>query len=269
MKVDWDKIISENHTPSRTSRRRGKPKLVGGDFWSDIGSFFDSPVGQVFLALTGFDALVLPPRPGPPPPQEQTYHDFPQPGDEGYNYDPALTTRAKAENWLLTSEIPKEMKQQQEEYRRGRENEARALLLRNEQTRKAEAARLLARQQATAAQNAARVQAAQQGATNAQGYLEKIKAVSAASAATRAQNLQSLHTLATQKAAAAAAEAEQQKVIQANSAQVLAQQNAEVARLRAEAMARQAQITKAPAAPAPVARRAKAPQVKFGGLRYY
>jgi hypothetical protein len=268
MKVDWDKIISENHKPSRASRRLAKPKLVGGDFWSDIGSFFDSPGGQVFLALTGFDALVLPPRPGPPS-QEQTYHDFPQPGDEGYNYNPALTTRAKAENWLLTSEIPKEMKQQEEEYRRGRENEARALLLRNEQNRKAEAARLLARQQATAAQNAARVQAAQQGATNAQGYLEKIKAVSAASAATRAQNLESLHTLATQRAAAAAAEAEQQKAIQANSAQVLAQQNTEVARLRAEAMAKQGQIAAPSAYMTVAARRGKAPQVKFGGLRYY
>ena len=93
--------------------------------------------------------------------------------------------------------------------------------------------------------------------------------MSAASAATRAQNLESLHTLATQRAAAAAAEAEQQKAIQANSAQVLAQQNAEVARLRAEAMAKQGQIAAPSAYMTVAARRGKAPQVKFGGLRYY
>lgn len=321
MKVDWDKIIKENHTPSRASRRHAK--MVGG-----MMNPLDMPLVQAFFLVTGLD-VVVPPRESPPPrsfwdgppsyqdylfPRDDSVYNawqeerrlaiergedpstiespwaiqFAQKGipyetDKRYNpwgdkyvYSRAFIrqrmfeqTRARAENWVRTSEIPKELKEQEEEYRLGRENEARALLLRNEQNRKAQAARLLARNQATTAQSAARVQAAQQGATNVQGYLDKIQAVAAASAATKAQNLQSLQALATQKAAAAASEAEQQRVIQANSAQVLAEQNAEVARLRAEAMAKQAQLAKAPVATAPVGRRGKAPQVKFGGLRYY
>ncbi len=172
----------------------------------------------------------------------------------------------RQEQWLL-GEIPKELKQQEEEARLTRDSHNRLLLLRNEQNRKAEAARLLARNKAISAQSAARLQAAQKGTANIQDYLARVQAVAAASAATRAQNLQSLHALATQKAAASAAEAEQQRAIHANSAQILAQQNAEVARLRAEAMAKQARIAKA--STAPVGRKAKAPQVKFGGLRYY
>jgi hypothetical protein len=168
-------------------------------------------------------------------------------------------------------EATKEAKEQEEDRKIVMQNEAYALLLRNEQTRKDEAARLASRNQITATQNAARVQAAQRGATSLQGELERIKTASAASAATRAQNLQSLHALATQRGAVAAAEAQQQKAIQAHSAQTLAQQSAEVARLRAEAMANQSQVRAAPVVTArPTAvKKAKAPQVKFGGLRYY
>jgi hypothetical protein len=269
MKVDWDKIISENHKPSRASRSLAK--MVGGG-WDDVNKFFDSGVGQAFLFVTGLDQVGL-----TPPSRD----NLPDPNPNFVSYLDHYTTpaerqarlfeqnRNRALERLRTSEIPKEIKQQEEEFRRGRENEARALLLRNEQSRKGEAARLLARQQTTAAQNAARLQAAQQGATNLKGYLEKIKAVTAASAATRTQNLQSLHALANQKAAAAAAEAEQQRAIQANSAQVLIQQNAEIARLRAEAMAKQAKIAAPSAYMTVAARKGKAPQVKFGGLRYY
>jgi len=266
MKVDWDNIINEDHKPSRASRSLAK--MVGGG-WDDVNKFFDSGFGQGLLFVTGLDQVIL-----TPPSRD----NLPEPDPNFVSYLDHYTTpaerkarlfeqnRNRAENWLRTSEIQKEIKQQEEEFRRGRENEARALLLRNEQNRKADAARLLARQQTTAAQNAARLQAAQKGATNLQGHLEKIQAVAAASAATRAQNLQSLHTLATQKAAAAAAEAEQQKAIQANSAQLLVQQNAEIARLRAEAMAKQAQI---PQVRSTGTRGKKAPQMKFGGLRYY
>lgn len=285
MKVDWDKIIKENHKPSRVSRRLAK--MVGGRTWSPL----DMPLVKGFLMLTGIDTL-LPPREEPPP-ETNLYNEWQEERrlliEMGEDLGESQWTspaeqrriareftrqrifeqnRAKAENWVRTSEIPKELKQQEEEYRLGRENETRAFLLRNEQKRKAQAARLLAKQQTITAQMTAKVQAAQQGATNAQGYLEKIQAVAAASAATRAQNLQSLQALATQKGAVAAAEAEQQKAILANSAQVLAEQNAEVARLRAEAMAKQAQIAQG-TAPATTARRTKAPQVKFGGGFFY
>lgn len=262
--------------------------MVGGRTWSPL----DMPLVKGFLMLTGIDA-VLPPRESPPP-ETNLYDEWQEErrlliemgedlGESQWT-SPAEQrriareftrqrmfeqTRARAENWVRTSEIPKELKQQEEEYRLGRENEVRALLLRNVQNRKAEADRLLAKQQTITAQRTARVQAAQQGATSLQGQLAKIQAVAAASAATKAQNLQSLQALATQKGAVAAAEAEQQKAILANSAQVLAEQNAEVARLRAEAMAKQAQLVKTPTATTPTARRTKAPQVKFGGGFFY
>ena len=164
-------------------------------------------------------------------------------------------------------EAAKEAKEQEEDRKRMIANQATGALLRNAQNKKAETARLLAKQQTITAQSAARVQATQQSATSLQGQLAKIQATAAASAATRAQNLQSLQALAAQKGAVAAAEAEEQKAIQAHSAQVLAEQNAEVARLRAEAMAKQAQIAAPSAATTPAARKVRAPQVKFGGSR--
>jgi hypothetical protein len=168
-------------------------------------------------------------------------------------------------------EAAKEAKEQEEERKRMIQNQATGALLRAAQNKKAETARLSAMQQTMIAQNEARVQATQKSSTALQDELTRIKASAEASAATRAQRVESFRALTAQKAAAASAEAEQKKAILANSAQVLAEQNAEVARLRAEALAKQAQIVKAPAAAAtaPVGRRAKAPQVKFGGLRYY
>ena len=249
MKVDWDKIISENYKPS---------KMVGG---YGISNFMID-----FADITGLSLLTHPiQRPHP--------DDLTLPNPDFLPYEEReqrlLEARMRRdEEWLL-GEIPKELKQQAEEVRLTRDSHNRLLLLRNEQNRKAEAARLLARNKAISAQSAARLQAAQKGTANIQDYLARVQAVAAASAATRAQNLQSLHALATQKAAASAAEAQQQRAINANSAQILAQQNAEVARLRAEAMAKQAQLVKTPTATAPVGRKAKAPQVKFGGLRYY
>lgn len=268
MRVNWDNIINEDHTPSRVSRRLAKMKMVGGNFWTGVNNFFDSTAGQTLLSLAGADILVLPTGqrdqlPEPDPNFVSYLDHYSTPAERKARL--LEENRNRAQKWV-EGEFIKENKQQEEEFKIGRANEARALLLRNEQNRKAEAARLLARHRTTEAQNAARVQAAQRGATNLQGQLSKIQAVAAASAATREQSLEALHTLATQKAAAAAAEAEQQRVIQANSAQVLAQQNAEVARLRAEAMAKQAQI---PQVRATATRGNKAPQVKFGGYRYY
>jgi hypothetical protein len=257
MKVDWDKIISENYKPS---------KMVGG---YGISNFMID-----FADITGLSMLTHPiQRPHPddltlPNPDFLPYDLRGIPTKEEREQGLLEARMRRDEQWLL-GEIPKELKQQAEEVRLTRDSHNRLLLLRNEQNRKAEAARLLARNKAISAQSAARLQAAQKGTANIQDYLARVQAVAAASAATRAQNLQSLHALATQKAAASAAEAQQQRAINANSAQILAQQNAEVARLRAEAMAKQAQIAKAPVATAPVARKAKAPQVKFGGLRYY
>jgi len=170
-------------------------------------------------------------------------------------------------------EAAKEAKEQEEDRKRMIQTQATGALLRAAENKKAETARRLAMQQTMIAQNEARVQATQKSSTALQDELTRIKASAEASAATQAQRVESLKALAAQKAAAASAEAEQKKAILANSAQVLAEQNAEVARLRAEALAKQAQIVKAPAAAAtaaaPVGRRAKAPQVKFGGLRYY
>lgn len=166
-------------------------------------------------------------------------------------------------------EAAKEAKEQEEDRKRMIQSQATGALLRAAQNKKAETARLSAMQQTMIAQNEARVQATQKSSTALQDELTRIKASAEASAATQAQRVESLKALAAQKAAAASAEAEQKKAILANSAQVLAEQNAEVARLRAEALAKQAQIVKAPVAAAPVGRRAKAPQVKFGGLRYY
>jgi len=166
-------------------------------------------------------------------------------------------------------EAAKEAKEQEEDRKRMIQSQATGALLRAAQNKKAETARLSAMQQTMIAQNEARVQATQKSSTALQDELTRIKASAAASVATQAQRVESLKALAAQKAAAASAEAEQKKAILASSAQVLAEQNAEVARLRAEALAKQAQIVKAPAATAPVGRRAKAPQVKFGGLRYY
>lgn len=282
MKVDWDKIIKENHKPSRVSRRLAK--MVGGKNYNPL----DMPLIQGLMMLTGVDVFLPPRTPGigglegwsgdprdlPMPlfitEEERLLREEQERLDKEESRQRILeTNRAKAINWLRTSEIPKELKQQEEEYRRGRENEVRALLLRNEQNRKAQAARLLAKQQTMAAQNAARVRATQQGATSLQGQLAKIQAVAAASAATKAQNLESLKALAIQKGAVAAAEAEEQKAILANSAQILAEQNAEVARLRAEAMEKQAQLVKTPTSTAPVGRRGKAPQVIFGGGFFY
>ena len=260
MKVDWDKIISENYKPS---------KMVGG---YGISNFMID-----FADITGLSLLTHPiQRPHPddltlPNPDFLPYEEREQRLLEARMEREQRLLEARMrrdEEWLL-GEIPKELKQQAEEVRLTRDSHNRLLLLRNEQNRKAEAARLLARNKAISAQSAARLQAAQKGTANIQDYLARVQAVAAASAATRAQNLQSLHALATQKAAASAAEAEQQRAINANSAQILAQQNAEVARLRAEAMAKQAQLVKTPTATAPVGRKAKAPQVKFGGLRYY
>jgi hypothetical protein len=255
MKVNWDKIISENYKPS---------KMVGG---YSILNFLND-----FADITGLSLLTHPiQRPHPddltvPNPNLLPYDLRDIPTHEEREQKILEDRMRRQEQWLL-GEIPKELKQQEEEARLTRDSHNRLLLLRNEQNRKAEAARLLARNKAISAQSAARLQAAQKGTANIQDYLARVQAVAAASAATRAQNLQSLHALATQKAAASAAEAEQQRAIHANSAQILAQQNAEVARLRAEAMAKQARIAKASAAP--VGRKAKAPQVKFGGLRYY
>jgi hypothetical protein len=162
-------------------------------------------------------------------------------------------------------EAAKEAKEQEEDRKRMIQNQATGALLRAAQNKNAETARRLAMQQTMIAQNEARVQATQKSSTALQDELTRIKEATAASVATRAQRVESFRALTEQKAAVASAEAEQKKAILASSAQVLAEQNAEVARLRAEALAKQAQIVKAPAAT--VGRRAKAPQVKFGGSK--
>jgi len=314
MKVDWDKIISEKHKPSRVSRRLAK--MVGG-----YGFFPTKPPSGPILAGSPKDlALAATTFIGGPgtfivgslisgilnmaTPFMGDYQS--QWSSDDYAYTAAdikaahdtfefkrlleLRRRFPKEPWrwkqqLLaygyeeySNDLPavdpiveaaKEAAEQEADRKIVIQNEAYALLLRNEQNRQDEAARLASRNQITATQNAARVQAAQRGATSLQGEMERIKAASAASAATRAQNLQSLHALATQKNAIAAAEAQQQKAIYAQSAQTLAQQSAEVARLRAEAMANQSQVRTTPAVMArpPAVKKVKAPQVKFGGSK--
>jgi hypothetical protein len=328
MKVDWDKIISENHKPSRVSRRLAK--MVGGNVgvtignvlldivlpggrqiiehswsmdermrnrrrglwqtpeqmeaemaanrarqeyldslpkeplyiaaWKDYNDYYMKATGKLgrtneakkFKALRDETARIL---------LEDYGVDI---RDEvGYIFNP----REDLPKVDPKVEAAKEAKEQEAERKLAIANNNLALLLRNDRNRKADAARLLAKNQATAAQNAARVQASQQSATSLQEELARVQAAAAASAATRAQNLQSLHALATQKAATSAAEAQQQRAIQAHSAQILAQQNAEVARLREEAMAKQAQVRATPVVPAKVSRRGTAPQVKFGGSK--
>ena len=316
MKVDWDKIISENHKPSRVSRRLAKmvggygffptkppsgPILAGSpkDLALTAATFLGGPgtfiVGSIISGIVNMATPFMGDYQSQYSPDDYVYTA----ADIKASYDTwefkrllELRRRFPKEPWrwkaqLLkygyeeySTDLPevdpiveatKEAAEQEADRKIVMQNEAYALLLRNEQTRQDESARLLERQRLTTAQNAARVQAAQQGATTLQGEMARIQAASAASAATRAQNLKSLHALATQKNAVAAAEAQQQKAIQAHSAQTLAQQNAEVARLRAEAMAKQSQVRVAPAVMArpPVAKKTKAPQVKFGGLRYY
>lgn len=253
MKVDWDKIIREDHKPSRVSRRLAK--IVGGS--SKTLNILDMPLIKATAALTGLD-LLMPTDEWVDPGAALVYQpnwtkeELYAMNDERLKQEAnrrqlakdaaAAANRASAVNWLMNSQIKKEGEEQREDNRLLRENMTQAALLRNEQSRKAEAARLLARQKIVAAQNAVRVQAAKQSVTSFQGHLDKIQAVAAASAATKAQNLQNIQALAKQRAAAAAAEETQKEAILASSAQALAQQNAEVARLRAEAMAKQAQI---------------------------
>jgi len=168
-------------------------------------------------------------------------------------------------------EAAKEAKEQEEDTIILRENETYAALLRNEQQRQDEAIRATARMKTTAAQYDMRRQAAQQATATLTGHLARIQTAAATEAAARSQNLNSLHTLATQRGAVAAAEATQQKAIQANTAQALANQSAEMARLRAEAAAKQSQLLKKVPVPVPTAlARAKivrAPQVRFGGSK--
>jgi hypothetical protein len=316
MNVDWDKIISENHKPSRVSRRlakmvggygffptkppsgpllHGTPAELAGTATTFIGGPGTFIVGSLISGILNMATPFMGDYQSQYSPDDYVYTA----ADIKASYDTfefnrllELKRRFPREPWrwkaqLLaygyeeySNDLPavdpiveaaKEAAEQEADRKIVMQNEAYALLLRNEQTRKDEAARLLERQRLTTAQNAARVQAAQQGATTLQGELARIQAAAAASAATKAQSLKSLQALATQKGAVAAAEAQQQKAIQAYSAQTLAQQSAEVARLRAEAMAKQSQIRVAPVVTAtPTAsRKGKAPQVKFGGLRYY
>lgn len=277
MKVDWDQIIRENHKPSRVSRRLAK--LMGGS--SKNLNILDMPLIKATAALTGLDLLMPMDEwvdPGAPLVYQPdwTKEELYAMNEERLKQEKnrrqlakdaaAAANRSNAVNWLMNSQIEKEMKEQQEDNRLLMENMTQAALLRNEQSRKAEAARILARQAAAAAQSATRIQAAKQSVTSFQDHLDKIQAVAAASAATKAQNLQHIQALAKQRAAAAAAEETQKKAILANSAQVLAQQNAEVARLRAEAMAKQSQMPQVMAA---ANRKVKAPQVKLEGGFFY
>jgi hypothetical protein len=330
MKVDWDKIIKENHKPSRVSRRIAK--MVGGNVGVEIGNFLlDTliPGGREIIehswamderwrnrqrghwqTQAQWEAMMEARR------EHEEYKDS-LPKEPIYinawkvyndNYMKAtgkLGATNEARKWKVLRdetarvlldrfdvdirdnvgwffnpreplpavnpklEAAKEAKEQEEDRKRMIASQATGALIRNVQNKKAETARLLAKQQTMAAQNAARMRATQQGAMSLQGQLAKVQAAAAASVDTKAQNLESLKALATQKRAIAAAEAEEQKAILANSAQILAEQNAEVARLRAEAMEKQAQLVKTPTATAPVGRRGKAPQLIFGGGFFY
>lgn len=307
MKVNWDNIIQEDHTPSRVSRRL--VKMLGGflptsapsgpvlggtplDQGLAAASFIGGPATAIIGSLISGIATAATPFMGD---YQSRYspEDYIKTGAEvkaeydawEFNRLLQLKSQFPKQPWRWEKQLrdmgyddsryrlaavdpiveaAKAAKQREEDRIIVQQNETYAAMLRNEQNQKDAAARALARTRTITAQNTARVRAAQQNTTTIQGELERIKAAATATAEAKGQNLKSLHALATQRGVVAATEAEQQKMIQANTAQILAQQNAEVARLRAEALAKQGQIR----AVAPVvSRRAKAPQVKFGGSK--
>lgn len=307
MKVNWDNIIQEDHTPSRVSRRL--VKMLGGflptsapsgpvlggtplDQGLAAASFIGGPATAVIGSLISGIATAATPFMGD---YQSRYspEDYIKTGAEvKADYDAwefnrllQLKSQFPTQPWRWEKQLrdmgyddsryrlaavdpiveaAKAAKQREEDRIIVQQNETYAAMLRNEQNQKDASDRALARTRTITAQNTARVRAALQNTTTIQGELERIKAAATATAEAKGQNLKSLHALATQRGVVAATEAEQQKMIQANSAQIFAQQNAEVARLRAEALAKQGQIR----AVAPVvSRKAKAPQVKFGGSK--
>jgi hypothetical protein len=305
MKVDWDRIISENHNPSRVSRRVAK--MLGGavlrgtpgELALAASTFVGGPASVVLGAMISGIISMATPFYGD---YESKYGDdyyVPTNAEirESYNtweLDRLLAMKAQYPNkpnlwkeqlrrlgyeeyrYVLPEvdpivEAAKEAKEQEEDRIIIRENETYAALLRNEQQRQDEAVRATARLKTTAAQYDMRRQAAQQSSAALTGHLARIQTAAATEAAARSQNLNSLHTLATQRGAVAAAEATQQKAIQANTAQALANQSAEMARLRAEAAAKQSQLLKKVPVPVlaapPRAKIVRAPQVRFGGRR--
>lgn len=307
MKVNWDNIIQEDHTPSRVSRRL--VKMLGGflptsapsgpvlggtplDQGLAAASFIGGPATAIIGSLISGIATAATPFMGD---YQSRYspEDYIKTGAEvkaeydawEFNRLLQLKSQFPKQPWRWEKQLrdmgyddsryrlaavdpiveaAKAAKQREEDRIIVQQNETYAAMLRNEQNQKDASDRALARTRTITAQNTARVRAAQQNTTTIQGELERIKAAATATAEAKGQNLKSLHALATQRGVVAATEAEQQKMIQANTAQILAQQNAEVARLRAEALAKQGQIR----AVAPVvSRKAKAPQVKFGGSK--
>jgi len=298
MKVDWNRIINENHKPSRVSRRLAK--MLGGgadqppdeevdytvryrepgitDYTADdwkaavltgidtLANAYD-PIGNLPLIIMGAADSEAERLAAEKAQRElvQRNSDFRRKAVGQYTayLDEQQRERVRKSKILDPATRARAVKQQEENQKIVAENEAYGAMLRNEQQRKDEADRKIARMRATTAQNAATLQAAKQGATTLMGELTRIKAANAATAAAKAQNLRSLQALATQRGAVAAAEAVQQKAIQANSAQQAALQNEEMARLHAEAMAKQAQLSQV----STTARVVRAPQVKIGGSK--
>jgi hypothetical protein len=167
-------------------------------------------------------------------------------------------------------EAAKELREQDEYRKITQENEAYMAQLRNEATRRDEAIRSMARSQMITSQRNTALEAAKMSATTMRGAVNQMQASAQATAAARSQNLKSLQELATQRSAVANAEATAAQAIKANSAQILSQQDALRAKLRNEALAKQAAISAVRQMPQKVIApqvKVKAPQVKFGGKK--
>jgi hypothetical protein len=296
MKVDWDRIIRENHNPSRVSRRVAK--LVGGYIDPDDPEAVGDPSNLAIKdEISGSSATW-----GETPSHFLTWEHYKEFGQGmrnllmlDYASDKAAqrqrvqansnfrraavaqymvhlaNERAARNAQFKIDEAAYDAKEIEEDRKIVLENEAYGAFLRDQQKQLDMQSRAQGRMRTTVAQNTARQIAAQQGSAAIRADLAKMKEAAVADAAARANNLKSIQTLATERAAIAAAEAAQQRAIKANSAQTLANQSAEMARLRAEAAAKQAQLAQRVPAPAPTVparvRIVRAPQVRFGGVR--
>jgi len=314
MKVDWDRIIAENHKPSRASRR-----LVGGaagdvaiDANTTIGideyllplSLMGGPVGFALGIGSYIASKVLKANAKEEAERAErearrqawliseeyyrqnwiTYYEqyrkykIPHMKDS-YKY---WGKKLKDEYGVLMepeSNLPeavdpivenaKELKEQEDYRKITEENEAYALQLRNESDRREEAARILARSKILSSQQNAAMNASMKSATTMQGAVNLVKQSAMTAMAKRSENLKSLQELAKERSAVAKADAQVKEAIKANSAQLLAQQEAMRTKLRNEALAKQAAIgpVKTVSFNLPKPKKVLAPQVKFGGSK--